>query len=228
MDSKIDDVILTRQGAAGESPTAPSLDLARPELFDRAWGSHFAKRKEKMKQVAVVIDLPTGQSVGVVRMPLWYLLHKGMIPDRISGYAQEHVRLLSAGDPELAQQQVMSSYIANEKGEQVTWDDLLDEIWIRCVVAPKFGRGIDVNVTLNDDGEPWLIDHSEGFMRSVRPVAEGDKDLVWNVKDVEMIDKIFVYQFCQGVDESVESFLRTTSAALGAVADGLGLPVQAE
>lgn len=223
--ARLEDAILTNQGAAAGTtrPTAPSLDFD-PALAARAWASHLTTKRKEKKQIAVVIPLPSGQQVAVHRMPVWHMLHLGLIPDRLTAYAQNHVRLLASADRELAQRQTVSAYLANHEEEQVNWQDLLDTIWLRCVVSPKFGTSAEATVEVTEEGELRAIERNgdDYFGRKSLPAPE---DMVFDVADVELLDKIFVYQFCQGVDESVEQFLRSTSAALGVVADVAGLPL---
>jgi hypothetical protein len=224
VDYKLEDAVLTNTGAASGATqtTAPNLDFDTgvafdPALLSKAWRKNFSRKKESKKKVAVVIDVPSGEKVAVVRMPLWMMLHAGKVPDRLSSFAQEHVKLLSSGDAELAQKTVMGQYLNDADAAAKQMDDLLDFIWINSVVLPRFASRADYPDAPAPDPE------------SDEPVVlNGDDDNpVFDVADVEMIDKVFVYQFCQGVDESVEQFLRTTSAALGIVADVAGLPLQA-
>lgn len=170
------------------------------KALNEGWRRHF-KNRATQRQVAVVLEVPSGEKIAAVRMPMTYMMRTGVVPDRLTGLIQKQIDLLSSGDPEKAERETIEEYqIRGEEAEE-EWNAILDFIWCECVILPKF-----------------------------KPDGDADPDNPDNptfpVGDVEMIDKVYLYQWCQGVNESVEDFFRTTGAALGAVADVLGVPLQ--
>lgn len=184
---------------AGTRPAPTPLD---PKALNEGWRRHF-KARSKVKGVAVLLDVPSGEKIAAIRMPLSYMMRTGVVPDRLTGAVQRQIAVIQSGDPAKAQSETIKDFQERGDEAQAEFDALLQFIWCECVQLPKFLPGDEANP--DDPDNP-----------------------TFPVESVEMMDLIYLYQWCQGVNESVEDFFRTTGEALGALADVLGIPLQTE
>lgn len=187
------------EGGLPVEPTArptliPSPAQIDPKALNDAWRKNW-KAKTERKNIAVLIDLPSGSTIAAVRMPLSYLLKAGHVPDRMTHIVQKQINLLTSGKPEDAMQSVVDDYQQDEATADKEWQDVLDFITIHCSVLPKFAA--------DEDADP-----------------EHETDPTFPVSSMDMLDKIYLYEWCQGVSETVETFLHAAATALGIVADG--------
>lgn len=187
---------LTVDEAVGLAPV--SINAAR---LNEGWRRHF--KAKNSQRVAVVLDLPSGEQIAAVRLPLSYLLKAGHVPDRMSSAVQKQIALLTGGDPQASVEAVAADYAQDPDAANAEWFDVLDFIWMHCVVLPKF--------VADAEADP---DHPTTPTFPISSVGE--------------LDKIYLYEWCQGVNETVETFLRATSQALGIVADGYNVSLSAE
>jgi hypothetical protein len=186
-------------GAAGDGQSALPFDKAK---LNAGWRRHFQEKQEK-KQVAVVIDVPTGEQIAAVRMPLSYMLKAGIVPDRLTPAIEKQIALLISGDPKKSREAVYEDYKADAEAADAEWMDVLNFIWMNCCVLPKFVA--DTEAQPDDPENP-----------------------TFPISSVELIDKLYLYEWCQGVNETVERFLQSTSEALRTLADEYSIPLSPE
>jgi len=153
-------------------------------------------RKRSQERIAekvkpVTIDLPSGMKVIAQRMDLRWLWKHDLIPDPILARVEEMISLIESADP---------NHVAEEMGKQLeenpeeafsNWYSVLGTVWQACVVAPQFTYDPD----RRDAEEP-----------------------PYHVDDAEYFDKLYLYQWAQGVDRTVIDFLHEQSEALGELA----------
>lgn len=200
----------TLEGVVGPKPagerddvvTLTDAPLVDAKSLNDAWRSSFKARKQKEK-IAVVLMLPSGERVAVVRMPLTYMLNAGHVPDRLTSIVQRQIELLTGGDPEASKQKVMEEYAADPKQSDQEWEAVLNFIVMDSVVLPKF--------VADDEANPDHEDHP-----------------TFPISSMDLLDKIYLYEWNQGVNETVEAFLRAASETLGTVADGLNVSLSPE
>jgi len=197
-----------RSGVADtyQSPASP-ISGAQPadftkKLLNDGWKKHLQAKAEQ-KQIAVVMEVPSGEKVAAVRMPLSYMLKAGIIPDRLSEAVEHQIALITAGDPKKSQQTVLEDYAKDAQKSEQEWKDVLDFIWTSCVVLPKFVA--DAEATPDDEDNP-----------------------TFPISSVDLIDKLFLYEWCQGVNETVQAFRESTAEALGIMANEHSFSLTAE
>lgn len=172
-----------------------------PSIAD-AWRRMF-KAKQSQRTTPVALILPSGMPVTAMRLPVRHLIEYGNIPDPLTTSVREFADLIEGERQGGAS--VASSLVEqfNENPEQSwsRWMRVLDGVFIACIAQPSF----------TDD------DRQADLENGPFPVA-----------DVDYFDKLYVYQWAQGVDQSVADFLREQSAALGALANGEGVSLSSE
>lgn len=188
-------------GAALRAAPTPAQKVD-PKLLNEGWRRHF-KQKAEEGTIAVLLDVPSGEKIAAVRMPLTYMVRTGIVPDRLTGSVQKQIAQIQSGDPEKARKETIESYMQSPVEAEQEWNALLDFIWCECVVLPKFKPLIEAN-------------------------PDDEENPTFPVDSVDMMDKVYLYQWCQGVNESVEDFFRTTSEAMGVMGDVIGVPLPSE
>lgn len=174
------------------SPAAGTNHLvpADPSLV-AAWRKEATARAEA-RETPFKLDLPSGKAVYVVRMSLRLLLNKGMVPDVLTPQVSETIALIESGDPDKGQREVMDEFARDPVDAYLRWLNLLNFVWLATVVSPKFAK-------------------------------EGEDDPANDVFSLDLVDyddKLYVYQWTQGVDQSVQDFRLQQAAAVGTLGNG--------
>lgn len=178
-----------------------NLGVALDPSIASAWRKHIKERSE-LRGRPVKLALPSGLAITAVRMPIRYLLSEGIIPDPLTPIVKEHIALLD--DPamgESGEDAILSAWDADPEASWKKWVKVLDTIWLACVVQPSFTDD-EAQVGRDEKGEP-----AEPFF----------------IGEADYFDKLYVYQWTQGVDQAVADFLHEQSQIVGIVADGGGV-----
>lgn len=179
------------------------------------------QRQVAERPVAAQLLLPSGAIVKAVRMPMRALFEQGKIPDSITPMAQQWVDQLESLSPERdadkqaasAQQAVLDKFQEDPVAAATLWMEFLREIWVSIVVAPRFAS------PPKDQTDPAAVD---GWERQV--IDNG----IFPVSSVEFDDLLYLFQWAEGVDESVEAFFQRQTEAVGAMGDVPGVLVPTE
>jgi hypothetical protein len=164
--------------------------IALDPSISDAWRQHLRQRTATR---AAVIDLvlPSTLPIKAMRMPLQYLFRHGMIPDPLTAIIQEHIAILEK--PDTATEAMMANLEANPVKAERDWLTVLQTVWTACVVQPSF---TDDEAQVGRDGEPFYVG------------------------DVNPLDLLYVYQWAQGVDESVAEFLHQQAEIMDRLSKG--------
>ena len=169
-------------------------------VIEVAWRKHAQKRQEE-RETAIHLDLPSGKPVKAIRAPLQWLYRHNLIPDALLAQTEEMIRLIESGDPNAVGRAMEEELQENEEQAFEKWLALLNGCWLACVTSPEF----------TDD---------ESRREAVDPPY-------W-IGDVDYMDKLFLYGWAQGVDQSIQEFLQFQSEIVGAMADGTGVQLSSE
>lgn len=166
------------------------------------WRERMQKR-EASRGLAVELQLPSDPdaSVMAVRMPLRALFRNGRIPDPLTEVVQDMIAKIEGADPDAAIESTMQEFNESPIATMNRWIKLLNAVWLGCVSFPAF---------TDDEG------------------AEGSTEPPFYVGDVDYFDKLYVYQWAQGVDQSVIDFLNEQKSLVGNVAAGGEIPLSPE
>lgn len=183
-----------RNGDSEGNVRGNRLGVALDPSIASAWRKHIKERSE-LRGMPIKLDLPSGLPITAVRMPIRYLLSEGIIPDPLTPIIKEHIALLDdPGVQSEGENAVLAAWDADPEASWQKWIKVVDAIWLACVVQPSF----------TDDGE--------------QVGKEGAEPL--SVHEADYFDKLYVYQWTQGVDQPVAEFLHQQSEIMGIVADG--------
>lgn len=139
-------------------------------------------------------------------MPLSLMYQRGLIPDIFTARVQEWIGSIQKNldDPVNAGKEFLHQEDETEEDMEKRYNDwlsIVDYTWCACVSSPSFCMKFE-DQDLN-------------------------KPVLW-VGEVDYQDKIYVYTYAQGVDQTVEEFFREQEEALGAILDGEGVRDEAK
>lgn len=156
-------------------------------------------RKRTESRAAIVrLVLPSTLPVDAMRMPVQYLWRNGMIPDPLTAVMQEHIAVLEK--PDTAGETMIEQWEADPETAWKNWRDVLVTVWLACVVQPSF---TDDEAQVGESGP-------------------------YHVNDVDYMDLLYVYQWAQGVDQSVVDFLHEQTEIMDRLSDGPDLQGEAK
>lgn len=169
--------------------------VALDPALARQWGKD-AKQRKLDRATPHRLDLPSGKTVQAIKAPMRWLYKHNMIPDHLTARVQEMIDLITSADPKYVQSEMEKEFERDTEGAFAKWHDLMDACWMACVVNPKFTE-------------------DEAF-------AESEEEPFW-VGEVDYLDKLYLYQWVEGVDLSVEEFLHQQAEIVGALQNGEGV-----
>jgi hypothetical protein len=164
-----------------------------------AWKADFAQQRANLRMAAKVsLTLPSGNPIKAMRMPLAMLLQSGAIPDRLTKLVSNFIDTIEAsgGDEKKATAMFGQEFEEDVVKTAQHWVDMLNFVFCHCVITPQF-------VSEAKD-------------------ANSEQGIFW-VGQVNFYDKLYVFQWAQGVDQSVEAFFLEQIDAVGTASDGEGL-----
>jgi hypothetical protein len=186
-------------GTVTRGRPASALAALDPALA-RQWGKD-AKQRKLERVTPVLLELPSGKTVQAIKASMRWLYKHNMIPDHLTARVQEMIDLITSADPKHVQTEMEKQFAADIEGSFAKWLDLMNACWMACVVNPKFTED--------------------------EACADAEDEPFW-VGDVDYLDKLFLYQWVEGVDLSVEEFLHQQAEIVGALQDGEGVRLSAE
>lgn len=155
--------------------------------------SDFKKKNKKLFDV----ELPSGNVVQVRRVDLPSLLADNVFPDTLMAIVQDKL-----GDAKAKPDIDDSALVADMMGDTDKITELFsafDNIVVRTVVQPAVRNHVD------EDGKTI-------------PEEDRDDDFVYT-DDIELDDKIFIFQFSVGGDADLESFRAKSASAVADLED---------
>lgn len=184
-----------------------------------AWQHDFAQQRRSVGSAAkITLTLPTGNQVKAIRMPLILLMQAESIPDKLTHIVSNWIETIEQSGQEVtkmgltgedrvnAQAQFVEQAFQSEYGDNPViaaqkWIDLVNFVFINCVVTPRFID--DADQAKPDDG-------------------------IFYVGEVNFYDKLWLFQWAQGADQSVQTFLDQQTTYVGLAPDGPGVRPTAE
>lgn len=164
-----------------------------------AWQADF----EQKKQAAVVggritLTLPSGIQIRAMRLPLILLLQSKSIPDKLSRIVNDFIRTIETGGGNEAKiaAELEATFKDNALEAAQDWLAMLNFVFINCVTTPNF-------VEKEEDINP-------------------EQGIFW-IDTVNFYDKLWLFQWAQGVDQSVQQFLDQQAASVGTLSDEQGV-----
>lgn len=198
----------TQETTEQARPATP--DGLAPLSVNAAWKT-FQKKQNQSRIIPIKLQLPSTYGdaeedqlwVSAIRGPMWWLIEQGKIPDQLVEKTQQLIELIKSQDPDYVQETMMAELSEGTKKEQedtlANWVSLINACFCANVVEPTFTDDI---TRMGAESEPF-----------------------W-VGDVNYMDRMYVWHWSMGVDETVVEFFRRTSETLGIVADESGIPLQ--
>ena len=162
----------------------------------KATGARDWKSKNKETWRAIATDLPSGNTALLRRAGLEQFLMMGMIPNTLIGLMQEQIAK-AKGKPEALNEDDISEQLAEmleDPQQLVDLIDMVDRITVFCVLEPKVA---EVPVSHSDREEGTLY-----------------------VDEVDLEDKMFIFQWAVGGVEDIEPFRKELAESLGSVLPG--------
>lgn len=147
------------------------------------------------------VEVPSGNVALVRPVGMQAFLQKGIIPNSLRGIAMEAISGKKKA-PEMKMDDM-----SPEKIEDMLV--LFDSVTCYCVIEPKV-----TPVPLDDEGEPI-------------PLADRDSSELY-VDEVNLDDKIFIFQFACGGTRNVEQFREEFSVSLDAISGGQNMAENSE
>lgn len=193
-----DDVLRPTGEGAGEASSQSGL-------YDQ-WRQHLAQRPAIERAGPFRITLPSGMGVVARRPHLIHLLQTGRIPDALTPMV--HDLIAKSQRAEGAQQGSGDAAIRAELVRRrdtdpvkfaLEWRAFLEAVWLSAVIVPNFAQASRMS--------KLPADHLD-------------------VADVDVVDLEYLFVWSQGVDQSVQDFLRRRAReaeALGASPVGEGV-----
>jgi hypothetical protein len=169
-----------------------------------AWQDDFKQQRTLAPTAAkITLTLPTGKQVKAIRMPLILLMQAESIPDKLTHMVSHWIELIeqTGGDAQQVQEGLQAEYGENPVIAAQKWIDLVNFVFMNCVVTPTF------------------VDNADA--------AKPDEGIFY-VGAVNFYDKLWLFQWAQGADQSVQSFLDEQTAYVGIAPDGPGVRPTAE
>lgn len=162
--------------------------------------------------------LPSGNVCLVIRPGVQGLIKHGILDslDTLTGIVQQD--LIDANDPKA--QLKAAQALASKPDDLLAAMDLMDKVLEYVVKEPRPVRPIRRDAT----GKPLLTPEGKEI-----PLAEEEReDEVTYTDEVDLDDKLFIFQFVVGGTRDIESFRAQRQAVLGGVPTGQDVPLSAE
>ena len=190
-----------------------------------------ARARQQQELGGVELMLPSGMPVRVRRIPLILMLQRGTIPDALTPIVNRYIAQITEEETKGLSQDELLARSQKQVSEDVesdpveaynTYTAIIDFVFKTAVVEPRFFYRNEVA------GVDSLQE-----MREILPAGQDDPLFLdfgpnGEYPDVDYADRMFVYQFCQGVDQTIEEFFRQQANDLGVLSDRQDLPLSAE
>lgn len=186
----------------------------------------------KAKSTGIELELPSGNVCLVKRVGIERILSSGIIPDELTAIAVKTIKAQdhrAPGGEESKSKDLDNAEIASllkDTDQIATLLGSFDRIAAMCVVQPTLlwhrREAIDPatgQLKRDDKGKPVLEDI---------PVQDRDADVLYT-DDVDMQDKMFIYNFVVGGTADLEQFRKEHGEGLAALQSGqdvAGTPVR--
>lgn len=159
-----------------------------------------AKGWKKASSDAEEVELPSG-NVALIRRPgLPELMANNIFPDSLTGIAQRAVDQGKSGkNPKLAELESEKAMrdVMGDPQKMADMMDVFDRATSMCVVEPKCVYYKDEQGNPRDSAAREVLAHELGY--------EAAEDVIWS-DEVDLSDKLFIFQFVVGGTRDLERF----------------------
>ena len=190
---------------AASPPPTPLATKANLDV-----GAAWRKRQKEIhaaRATPIELELPSGITVMAIRAPMKWLVSFGRVPDQLLPRVEEMINLIEANDPKSIEERLTDQLNESPETEWAKFNNLMDGCWFASVTYPEFTND-PVNV---------------GPMIKDKETKEEFPSPPYYIGDVDYFDKMYLFQWCQGVDEDVEAFFLRQEQIVGAVENGEGV-----
>jgi hypothetical protein len=192
---------MIEDGTVRESASglAPDADIVS------AWKDDFEQKKQSgtLLGANLILTLPSGKKVKAIRIPLLVMMQSGSVPDRLTHVINGFIQTIEKGQTDEAK--VAAGFEAMFAEDAIKaaqeWTEMMNFVFVNAVISPKF-------VLTEEEANP-------------------DAGVFW-ITQVNFYDKLWLFQWAQGVDQSVHEFLQQQADALGTASDGKSVRVTPE
>lgn len=154
----------------------------------------------------IELGLPSGETCLVIRPGVQGLIRMGILDSLDSLTSLVQTELIEAQDPRKAQKAVAA--LAERPEDLAKAMDLMDKVTECVVVEPSVVRPIQ----RDDAGKPILLDGKE------IPLLDSERDdEVFYTDDVDIDDKMFIFQYVVGGTNDLQQFRNESAELLGGV-----------
>lgn len=169
--------------------------------------------KRKTGSKGTDIELPSGNIAKIKAVPITKLVEMDVFPDSLESIIAEKTKADSGKDAVAAKhpdEAEVKKAVANPK-DLAKLMNSVDRITALAVLEPKVLLHLE-NVAGEGEEPQW-----EDI-----PDDERDEDVLYT-DDVDLEDKMFIFQFCVGGTADLDRFRAEFGESLGAMGDGQGL-----
>jgi hypothetical protein len=179
----------------------------RGESLAKQWQQHYIQQKADLSGVAM-LELPSGMRVRAIRPPLLVLVTQGRIPDSVTPLVDRMIKESRTGGGEATAKYLQDEFAKDPLGMYQKITTMMNAVWFAAVLDPVFVEDpdsvpIDVQIRLESLPEEDRI---------VLPISMVDEE-----------DKAYLFNWAQGVDESVAEFRDGPFGAVRKALDGEGV-----
>jgi hypothetical protein len=179
------------------------------------------------RQSTMELELPSGNVCLVKRPGMEKLLNAGVMPDNLTPIAMAEIKKAqSGGKPDANKKEgidedLMSKFL-EEDGALEGMFRSFDKATVMCVVEPP------VRLHFYTEKDELAGQIPKGFsVNDDVPEEEREEDILYT-DDVDMEDKMFIFQFVVGGSKDIESFRSEFGDVLAASSDGDDVPGTSE
>lgn len=189
-----------------ENPGKSSIN----DSLTNQWQRYLVQKQVAITKAQVIVEMPSGLRVRAIRPSLLLLINEGKVPDYLTPIVEKLINTAVGGeDPEKAvKDSVDAEFEENAAGSYAKYLALLQHVWLSAVIDPIFVHDPD---KLPGDVVEKL---------KLKPESER---IVFPMSVLEADDLVFFFQWCQGVDQSVQEFREKSSGSLAVPQDVEGL-----
>jgi hypothetical protein len=166
------------------------------------WLAHTRRQTQRFSTVTEV-TLPSGLKVKAVRPHLLLMYRNGVFPNALTPMITKLLSLATEGQ-DRAETEIMDQFQNNMAEAYTQFTLMLDYVWISAIVEPVFALD-PANVP---EDKLTILRRLPAELQFVIPLTE---------ENVSIEDRLFFFNWCQGVDQTIESFREEQAARLEAL-----------
>lgn len=165
--------------------------------------------------VPVEVPLPSGQEVLAVRPHLLMMYQEGMIPNALTPVVSKLIQAATNNGPEGGEEFIEKEFKEDTAEAYTKFTALLDFVWVTAVIDPIFVLDLK-NIPLD-------------AKRRIEQLPEEERaSSIFPVSRVSLDDKLYFFNWCQGVDEDIATFRQQQAIRMAAIQESQAIRENAE